>query len=63
MMRTANKAREQKLFKDYKLDYPNSDTTKQSRKYVKAMKPLKVLFHTSIKSDISGYDPSGHGDE
>src|SRR5579859_6209764 len=63
MMRTANKDTQRKLFKDYKLDYPNSDTTKQSRKYVKAMKPLKVPFHPSIKSDKSGNDPSGHGDE
>ena len=59
----SGKTTQRKLFKDYKLDYPNSDTTKQSRKYVKAMKPLKVLFHPSIKSDISGNDPSGHGDE
>jgi dual-specificity kinase len=42
MMRAATKSTQQKLFKDYKLDYPNSETTKQSRKYVKAMKPLKV---------------------
>jgi len=50
-MRAANKATQQKLFKDYKLDYPNSETTKQSRKYVKAMKPLKVLLPPIIQSD------------
>jgi len=44
IMRAANKATQQKLFKDHKLDYPNSETTKQSRKYVKAMKPLKVHY-------------------
>lgn len=48
MMRAANKATQQKLFKDHKLDYPNAETTKQSRKYVKAMKPLKVLSPLSI---------------
>ena len=42
MMRQANKSTQQKLFKDYKLDYPNSDTTKQSKRYVKAMRPLRV---------------------
>jgi dual-specificity kinase len=52
MMRAANKATQQKLFKDYKLDYPNSETTKQSRKYVKAMKPLKVLIPPTTQSDM-----------
>jgi dual-specificity kinase len=42
MVRAANKANRQELFKYEKLDYPNADTTRQSRKYVKAMKPLKV---------------------
>jgi dual-specificity kinase len=61
MIRAANKATQQKLFKSHKLDYPNSETTKQSRKYVKAMKPLHVIRH---KIDlILGYDPSGYGDE
>jgi dual-specificity kinase len=50
MMKLANKATQQKLFKDHKLDYPNSETSKQSRKYVKAMRPLKV---SSIYSDSS----------
>src|SRR5271156_5702874 len=42
IMKAANKTTQQKLFKDFKLDYPNADTTKQSRKYVKAMRPLRV---------------------
>ena len=50
MMKLANKATQQKLFKDHKLDYPNSETSKQSRKYVKAMRPLKV---SPIYSDLS----------
>jgi len=29
-------------FKNYKLDYPNAETPKASRKYVKAMKKLSV---------------------
>ena len=61
MMKLANKATQQKLFKDHKLDYPNSETTKQSRKYVKAMRPLKVSSPVSDLSWHSGYDPSGHG--
>src|SRR5947207_15420788 len=44
IMRAANKATQQKLFKDHKLDYPNSETNKESKKYVKAMKPLKVHY-------------------
>lgn len=34
----------QKFFKDGKLRYPADDTTKQSRKYVRALKLLKVVF-------------------
>lgn len=34
----------QKFFKDGKLKYPDVDTTKQSKKYVKALKLLKVCF-------------------
>jgi dual-specificity kinase len=45
MVRAANKASQQKLFtRDHRLDYPNNDTTKQSKKYVRAMKPLTVLI-------------------
>jgi dual-specificity kinase len=62
MMKLANKASQAKLFKDHKLDYPNADTTKQSRKYVRAMRPLKVYFLISERgADFPGYDPSGHG--
>lgn len=32
----------QKFFKDGKLKYPDVDTTKQSKKYVRALKLLKV---------------------
>ena len=52
MMKLANKATQQKLFKDHKLDYPNSETSKQSRKYVKAMRPLKVSLLSRIQVDI-----------
>ena len=31
-----------RYFKNYKLDYPNADTNKASKKYVKAMKKLPV---------------------
>jgi dual-specificity kinase len=48
MIRGTNKATQQKLFKDHKLDYPNAETTKQSRKYVKAMRPLKVSIPSHI---------------
>jgi dual-specificity kinase len=61
MIRATNRATQQKLFKSHKLDYPNSETTKQSRKYVKAMKPLHVFppeTHLTV-----GYGPSGYGDE
>jgi dual-specificity kinase len=31
-----------RYFKNYKLDYPNNDINKASKKYVKAMKKLHV---------------------
>lgn len=31
-----------RYFKNYKLDYPNTETNKASKKYVKAMKKLPV---------------------
>jgi hypothetical protein len=31
-----------RYFKNHKLDYPNADTNKASKKYVKAMKKLPV---------------------
>lgn len=31
-----------RYFKNYKLDYPNAETNKASKKYVKAMKKLPV---------------------
>lgn len=31
-----------RYFKNYKLDYPNPETNKASKKYVKAMKKLPV---------------------
>jgi len=34
----------QKFFKDGKLKYPDVDTTKQSKKYVRALKLLKVSY-------------------
>ena len=45
----ANVLRAAKYFKNYKLDYPNAETNKASKKYVKAMKKLPVRpvpFHT-----------------
>ena len=63
MMKTANKATQQKLFKDHRLDYPNAETTKQSRKYVKAMKPLKVRYVSKFLLLLIGNDPSGYGIE
>jgi len=67
MIRAANKATQQKLFKSHKLDYPNSETTKQSRKYVKAMKPLHDMIRPDTEMNkelldllqkIFVYDPS-----
>lgn len=60
MIKSSAKATQQKLFKDFKLDYPNAETTKQSRKYVRAMRPLKVFpLHPSLVlylgNDTSGY--------
>ncbi|KAL1925365.1 uncharacterized protein VTP21DRAFT_248 [Calcarisporiella thermophila] len=43
MMRNANCA-SQKYFKHGRLDYPNQETNRQSRKYVKAMKPLAEII-------------------
>lgn len=42
----------QKLFKAGKLKYPDVETTKQSRKYVRALKPLSDIIHpdSSIKT-------------
>lgn len=42
----------QKFFKDGKLDYPTVETTKQSKKYVKALKSLKLTVdpHTNARS-------------
>lgn len=34
-----------RYFKNYKLDYPNADTNKASKKYVKAMKKLPVRLN------------------
>jgi dual-specificity kinase len=63
MIKAAAKATQQKLFKDFKLDYPNAETTKQSRKYVRAMRQLRVLSQHSIFVSYSGNDPSGYGVE
>ena len=38
-----------RYFKNYKLDYPNADTNKASKKYVKAMKKLPVCSFTSCR--------------
>jgi hypothetical protein len=35
-----------RYFKNYKLDYPNAETNKASKKYVKAMKKLPVRLVT-----------------
>lgn len=37
------------FFKGNKLDYPNAQTTKHSKKFVKAMKPLSVSPSLNIK--------------
>lgn len=37
-----------RYFKGQKLDYPNSDTPKQSKKYVKAMKKLQVSHPITV---------------
>lgn len=39
---TANESSAARYFKNYKLDYPNTETNKASKKYVKAMKKLPV---------------------
>lgn len=36
-----------RYFKNYKLDYPNAETNKASKKYVKAMKKLHVCVFCS----------------
>lgn len=38
----ANYGSAARYFKNYKLDYPNTETSKASKKYVKAMKKLPV---------------------
>jgi dual-specificity kinase len=38
----ANVASAARYFKNYKLDYPNTETQKGSKKFVKAMKKLHV---------------------
>jgi dual-specificity kinase len=43
----ANRFSAARYFKNYKLDYPNADTNKASKKYVKAMKKLPVRLITS----------------
>jgi hypothetical protein len=40
---TTNNTSAARYFKNYKLDYPNTETNKASKKYVKAMKKLPVL--------------------
>ena len=63
MIKSANKTTQQKLFKDHRLDYPNAETTKQSRKYVRAMRPLRVPQPFRSPSYVLGNDPSGYGVE
>jgi len=41
-MTIANILSAARYFKNYKLDYPNAETNKASKKYVKAMKKLPV---------------------
>jgi hypothetical protein len=41
-----------RYFKNYKLDYPNADTNKASKKYVKAMKKLPVRPSTLLRSMV-----------
>ncbi|CAO3644402.1 unnamed protein product [Mucor hiemalis] len=57
----------QKFFKDGKLNYPTPETTKQSKKYVKALKPIKLIIepHTNARmlfldllSKMLVYDPA-----
>ncbi|GAB5591468.1 serine threonine protein kinase CMGC group [Umbelopsis nana] len=46
--RTLRQARHtQKYFESGRLNYPNDETTKQSRKYVKAMRPLQEIIPPS----------------
>jgi hypothetical protein len=45
----ANMSSAARYFKNYKLDYPNADTNKASKKYVKAMKKLPVRSFTSCR--------------
>ncbi|KAI8094744.1 kinase-like domain-containing protein [Thamnidium elegans] len=63
----ASNSEAQKFFKDGKLRYPDVDTTKQSRKYVRALKLLKYIIdpQTNAKnqfldllSKMLVYDPS-----
>jgi dual-specificity kinase len=42
-----------RYFNRNKLDYPNDETTRPSRKYVKAMKQLHVSFYLSVFMTIS----------
>lgn len=37
-----------RYFKNYKLDYPNNDINKASKKYVKAMKKLHVSHSLAV---------------
>jgi dual-specificity kinase len=44
VVRQMSRSAQQKMFtRDYKLNFPNNETSKQSKKYVKAMKTLEVL--------------------
>ncbi|KAI8647456.1 kinase-like domain-containing protein [Parasitella parasitica] len=66
LIKTANHDA-QKFFKDGKLKYPDVDTTKQSKKYVRALKLLKLIInpHTNARfqfldllSKMLVYDPA-----
>lgn len=47
-MTLANMSSAARYFKNYKLDYPNAETNKASKKYVKAMKKLPVRSFTIL---------------
>lgn len=54
-----------KYFKNYKLDYPNTETQKGSRKFVKAMKKLHVCSTVYVLPCVrmltfAGNHPTSH---
>ncbi|KAJ5131531.1 uncharacterized protein N7515_007570 [Penicillium bovifimosum] len=54
--RNGNSNSAAEYFNRYKLDYPNTETTRASRKYVRAMKPLTEFIPTSTPFNRSFLD-------